>query len=257
MRKPYHRTFRRIKEGANAGHSERMYIRDADYARSPQHYVRAYKLIQKDLQKLFEFIEPSDSALDVYSYRIHELLMRTCIEVEANFRAILDENDYTPNTDRFDNPIYNIRVYKKVEVSHRLSSYIVKLPTWNGPEKVWQPYRAWQNDGVLEWYRAYNESKHQRHENFSHANFGMLMSAICGLLVLLSAQFKQEDFSSGPDGIIVGGAEENNDMEHAIGGLFRIRFPDDWAEGDLYDFNWGDLVDEPEKFEKFDYNAVN
>jgi len=42
-------------------------------------------LIQNDLQRIFEFIEPSDDNLDTHSFRIHELFM--CV-----FRRI-------PNTD--------------------------------------------------------------------------------------------------------------------------------------------------------------
>lgn len=54
--------------------------------------MRAFLLVQKDLQELFDYVEPADKKLCCYSYRIHELLMRTCIEVKANCKAILSEN---------------------------------------------------------------------------------------------------------------------------------------------------------------------
>jgi len=69
---------------ANSGHGR--YILHARYAKSPQHYVRAFLLLLKDLQKLFDFIEPSDANLSCYSYRIHELLLRTCVEVDVPVR---------------------------------------------------------------------------------------------------------------------------------------------------------------------------
>ena len=43
--------------------------------------------------------------------------------MEANFKAILTENIYTPQMDRFGSPIYNMTVYKKVDITHHLSSY--------------------------------------------------------------------------------------------------------------------------------------
>jgi hypothetical protein len=95
--KPFHRNVRGIKNGPNAGYSSWTYIEDRKYAKNPEHYVRAFTLIQNDLQSIFEYLEPSDECREAYSYRIHALLMRTCIEVEANFEAILEE---TPSRHR-------------------------------------------------------------------------------------------------------------------------------------------------------------
>ena len=67
---------------------------DPRYAQDPEHYVRAYLLLQKDLEELFDYVEPSDQNLNCYSYRTHELLLRACVEVEANCKAILLENGY-------------------------------------------------------------------------------------------------------------------------------------------------------------------
>ena len=64
---------------------------DHNYSDHPEHYTRAFAILQKDIIGLFEYIEPSDINLVTYSFRIHELLVRTCIEVEANFKAILRE----------------------------------------------------------------------------------------------------------------------------------------------------------------------
>ena len=133
--KPYHRNYRGFIDAPNSGYSSWAYIIDKDYAQLREHYIRAFFLIQDDLKKLFEYVEPSEESKNTYSYRIHELLMRTCIEIEANFKAILSENTYTLEKDRWNNDIYNIRVYKRVNITHHLSSYRVSLPIWNGTEK--------------------------------------------------------------------------------------------------------------------------
>jgi hypothetical protein len=52
--KPFHRNFRGIKEGYNSGYSSWAYVNDRDYAKNPEHYTRAFGIIQADLIKLFE-----------------------------------------------------------------------------------------------------------------------------------------------------------------------------------------------------------
>jgi hypothetical protein len=129
------------------------------------------------------------------------------------------------------------------------------LPIWNGTQKTWKPFDAWKTGGSLIWYQAYNASKHARQEQFKQANMQTLLDAVTGLLVLLSSQFRGEDFSGGPDALIAEGYDYY-DMEPAIGSLFRIKFPDDWPEAEKYEFNWSDLSKQPDRFEKIDYNNI-
>lgn len=247
---PYYLTVRGMKEGPNSGYSSWAYIRDKSYARDPQHFVRAYLLIQKDLIQLFEYVEPSDLGSTAYSYRIHELLMRTCIEVEANFKAILFANDYRPKHPQW----LNMEVYSKVNISHHLSSYEVSLPIWEGASGTFKPFEAWAVRGSIDWYQAYNASKHDRHESFKSANLLVLVTAVAGLLVLMTAQFKTEDFSAGPDALLVEGYDYH-EWEPTLGSLFRIKYPEDWSEDEIYDFDWAMLSKEDVRFTKFDYGA--
>ena len=255
--KPYKRNYRPVNPSlSNSGYSSWAYIIDKDYCKSGHSYVRAFLLILEDLKKLFEYIEPSTESFNTFSFRIHELFMRTCIEVEANFKAILIENDFEPDTDRFDNPIYNIRVYKKVNASHHLSDYEVGLPQWATPELiVFKPFEAWGNDNQsLDWYQAYNKSKHDRQDNFRYANLNNLLQAVSGLLCLIHSQFKGEDFSPSDVGRSAGGYDFY-DMESSTGGVFRIKEPSNWTSEELYEFDWSDLKNEEERFQKFNYNT--
>ncbi|WP_417691364.1 hypothetical protein [Pseudidiomarina sp.] len=255
-RKPYHRIYRRVHAGQrNAGYSSTAYIRDPQYANAASHYLRAYNLIQSDLQKLFEYVEPSEKSIDTYSFRIHELLMRTCIEVEANFKAILAENTFTPEENRF-GPIFNMGVYQKVNKSHHLSDNAVFLPEWNGERRIWKPFEAWGIGERIEWYQAYNASKHDRKEAFSAANLEVLINSVAGLLVLLSSQFETQDFSAGGVVLSAGDDYDYHEFEPAIGSMFRISFPDAWDNDELYDFDWQELKDQDDRFQKFNYDEV-
>lgn len=248
IKKPYKRTCRQFTDGSYANSGKSKYLRHKDFADSPEQYVRPFLLIQKDLQHLFDYIEPSDQNLNCYSYRIHELLTRTCIEVEANCKAILIENGYRKSGD------LNMGDYKKINASHRLSSYEIALPLWNGTNKIRTPFSNWGVGGSLSWYQAYNSTKHDRHGEFKQACFDNLIESICGLTTILSAQFCQEDFIPSAGLLAVGGSYDG--MESAIGDYFRVKFPNDWPDHEKYDFTYEDINKSDFDIGKFDYNKV-
>jgi hypothetical protein len=221
------------------------------FAESPQHYVRAFLLLLKDLQELFDYVEPADRNLACYSYRIHALLLRACVEVEANCKAILRENGYSKSGD------WNMGDYKKIERTHFLSAYEVKVPNWTGTRALRSPFAPWASGATLPWYEAYNISKHDRHSQFEEATFEHLIDASCGLLVLLSAQFGTNDFSPGNPLLALDGVEGASDgMESGIGGYFRVRFPDNWPHDLRYDFDWQKLKNERDPFRTIDYSKI-
>lgn len=262
VKKPYHRIHRSVDLASpNAGYSSWAYIIDRDYANAPEHYVRALALIQSDLRLIFEYLEPSTLCQSAYSYRIHALLMRTCIEIEANFKAILEENIFTPQG----NGRLTIGHYRKIDASHHLSSYKVMLPIWEHAPLILEPFAGWAPfrgralpSGVspsLHWYQAYNASKHDRQSEFRQANLKNLLDAVAALVIVVSSQFLGEEFGAESRAMSVSGYDYHA-MEPATGGLFRIAYPDDWSSAEQYDFDWAILKAQSDRFQKFDYDAV-
>jgi hypothetical protein len=243
--KPFKRTIRQFADGKYAEGGRWRYIRHPGFAQDPEHYVRAFGVIQKDLLELFDFVEPSDLNLQCYSYRIHELFMRTCIEIEANFKAILTENGYTRSGD------WNMSDYKKCEASHLLSSYEIKLPVWQGTQHTHRPYASWASGGTLSWYQDYNAAKHSRHGNFWKANLSNLLESLAALVSLLSAQFWTEDFSPSSGYLALQSSWDG--LDEAIGGYFRVRFPQNFPASERYDFDWGALETTSEPIQRFSY----
>jgi hypothetical protein len=245
--RPYRRTCRQFTNGSYSDSGKWMYVLHNKFAKSPEHFIRAFLLLQKDLHELFDYIEPSDKNCGCYSFRIHEMLMRICMEVEANCKAILFENGYSKSGD------LNMNDYNKIELSHRLSSYKVKLPVWHGNGGVRQPFAAWSSGGSLSWYQAYNHTKHDRYGKFQEATFENMLDAMCGLVALLSSQFITEDFGPGNAYLCLEGNGRHDGMESAIGGYFRVKFPDDWPVSERYNFEWQTLRNEPDPFQNFNY----
>lgn len=255
--KPFHRNYRAVIDGPNAGYSDWAYIVDPNYCQYPEHYTRAFNIIQDDLLKLFQAIEPSDINSNTYSYRTHELLMRICIEVEANFKAIFKENIFNPTYSNGPNigqerpeRSWNMNDYKLINRTHKLSDYSVEYPIWRGEQNTKIPFSNWNNDGSIDWYQTYNKAKHDRLNAFQDANFSTLLDAFAGLAILLSAQFRTEDFQPGPSLL----ATESSNV--GIGGYLIVNFPTTWTIEEMYNFNWADLGNEEERFNKIDYNNI-
>lgn len=246
--KPIRRNCRQFVNGSYSAGGISGYIKHPKYADSPEHYIRAFLLLQKDLFELFDSVEPADTNSPCFSYRIHSLLLRACVEVEANCKAILTENDYSTSGN------LNMSHYRKIDASHRLSSYLIKVPQWHGDRSVRQPFKGWRQQQSLPWYQAYNATKHDRHSAFEQATFDNLIDAACGLFALLSSQFLREDFSPGPDFLALGGPIDG--WETGIGDFFQAKFPDDWPQNMRYNFSWPKLQNEPNPFDVFDYSAV-
>lgn len=248
--RPYRRTVRQFLDGLYSEGGRSQYIYHKKFSQTPELYIRSFLIIQKDLQTLFDYVEPADKNLGCYSYRIHELLTRSCIEIESNFKAIFIENG---------NPLpkkqnWNITDYKKINKTHLLSSYSIKVPYWDGNNKIRKPFEAWESDNPLEWYQAYNSTKHNRHESFKEATLDHALNAICGLLVLLSAQFHTKDFS--PKDIVLTFTGHLSGMEEAIGGYFRIEFPDNFPVNERYSFKWNEIKDLEDPFQNYNYNLT-
>ncbi|WP_321493505.1 hypothetical protein [uncultured Desulfobacter sp.] len=81
------------------------------------------------------------------------------------------------------------------------------------------------------------------------------MNATAGLLVLLSSQFRTEDFSPTESALSIG-SNGYYTGQSAIGGFFQIEFPDDWSEDEKYDFNWSELKKQSDRFEKINYDDL-
>lgn len=244
--KPFRRNCRPFVNGSHYGNGNYAIPRHPKFAKDAIKYIRAFLLLQKDALELFDYIEPSDQNFKTYSFRLHELLLRSCIEIETNFKAILRENGYR----KADN--WNIADYKKIDATHRLSSYQIKLPQWDGENGIRTPFKDWRENRPLRWYQAYNEIKHDRHEQFASSTFENFIDAICALTAVIYSQFLDNDF--GPDYIVAEGAQDDG-FETSVGGYFRIKFPTDWPDDQKYAFNWQTLQREAaDPFQEIGYN---
>lgn len=169
------------------------------------------------------------------------------MEIEANCAAILRENGYTKKGD------WTMKDYKKINQSHYLSQYEVKIPNWDGLAGIRKPFHNWSLNGSLCWYQSYNHTKHDRHLKFQEANFENLMDAVCGLSALLASQFLDNDFSFNSSPITGNIAKINDGYEDSIGDFFRIKYPTSIPDSKKYDFESKDIDFKTDIFQQFSY----
>ena len=249
-RVPFHRCYRPLVKRVNSLANEYYYLQDDSYAREPYMFTRAFGELQDELKILFSYVEPSSQNGNVFSYKIQQLLIRVCIELEANFKAIFHENKYSEKESK-----WTILDYWKINVSHRLSEYRVIMPSWEGEDKSFSPFAAWKESPTLNWYRAYQNTKHNRAAKLNEANLDNLMNAFCGLFVVLTAQFRDRDYSTGPVLLSTSCRDSYYGIDFGIGGMLHAEFPQ-WPDEEKYDMQWCDLYDNPNRFRKFDYDAI-
>lgn len=196
-----------------------------------QSYLTTTHLIIRDLYELFNYIQPHDNNLNVFSHRIYELLLRTATEFEANCKAILTANGYQPQRN------LTIKNYFKIASAAKLSDYIVRFGRWETPY-AFIPYKAWRRKKYkpLPWYQAYNSVKHNRHKNFSCANLDNLMNAIAGLLCILHAQFGEDMAEVCFEQI----TEIQKDQHKVETSTFVIQAPI-FTDEEMYEFIWENI----------------
>ena len=252
---PYHRCYRPMKKSMNADWTARIYIQDPWYATTPDIYVRAFLNIQHDVQDLFRYVEPASANLNTYSYYIQQLLIRTCVEIEANFKAIFKDNKFTMKAERN----WTIKDYSLVNASHHLSGYKVEYPVWDEQDYEFCPFSAWEGNkhDTPRWYLAYNNIKHRKDALKEFATLRNLLEAFSGLFVLLTSQFNRTDFAPGfvnwsePKGNIF---FENKSF--AIGNYLIVHYPEDWKEEEKYNCDWHLEYQRNDRFREFDYDQL-
>ncbi len=247
LQRPFRRTVRQTTYGDFTSSGSLAYVLHPKYAKDPLLFIRSAALIQKELFDIFEYVEPDDKNLHIHSLRILNLLIRICVDIEANLTAILKENGYQKSGN------WSMVDYRKIEDSHFLSRFEVSFPSWSGQPRAIRPFASW---GLPErsspsWYKAYNSTKHDRHGSYYEASLEKVVDAFAGLIVLLSAQFWTEDYLSVHVLSLEGRPMDGYSV--ALGGVVWVRFDGKLEDGDVYGFNWSAISDDDDPFVNFPY----
>jgi len=227
------------------------FVLKSEYADDRVHDILAYRVIENDLKKLYEFIDPRDGDNSkAYSFKTYELLLRIATEIESNCKKILCANKYCKSPDAF----FNMDDYKKIDSASKLSQYEVNIGIWNGVNSIILPFKNWGDGKSPDWYTAYNKVKHNRSTKFSEANLKNITEATAGLFAILFSQFAEYVFDPYQETNMYN-SDEGNNWFATEGSLFSIKPFKDWGDEEKYDFTSSNDVSLIE-FKKFDFDSV-
>jgi len=144
-------------------------------------FRKAFELLCIDLERVFEFVEPDDANLSVYSHRLYELHLRACTEFESVCKeALLAAEIELPKRP-------TIVHYQMLEPLLGLERMQVQCNPWRSGSGLDAPFRAWTTSApALSWYDAYNKVKHGRHQAFRYASLENVRASLAGLFTLLA-----------------------------------------------------------------------
>jgi len=161
------------------------YIRAINQEKLTQSFISLRILLNK-LEELFETIEPSKANLPAYGYKIREILLLACMEVESSWAAVLKENKYPVSPDKL-----NTNDYVKLNNVMLLDNYSLCLQHY--PDfPTFMPFKDWgatEPTESLAWYAAYNKTKHDREENLKLATLDNTVTAVGAAVIMFHAQF--------------------------------------------------------------------
>lgn len=255
--KPYHRIWRPVKDydwskaafsidDNNEPKVTLGYLYDDRFANQEEKksLITATRMILRDVNSLYDYIEPSDDNLGVYSHRIYELLLRTATEFEASCKGILKANGYLKPENE-----WCIKDYFKISRAARLNEYSLIFERWATAHEF-KPFIEWNPSRreALSWYDAYNEVKHDRYGNFKQAKLECLMNAMAGLICIMHAGYGEGmshvGFSEYGTTNINEGVVETP--------MFTIKAPS-FPDEEKYDFFWDVLEIEQEPVQKYPF----
>ncbi len=238
------------------------YVRDERYASDRVQLSRAYINIEKELRNLFQYIEPDERNKNTFSFELYSLLLRACTEVELNCKKIMETNGAVPNPQI---GYFTMSDYKKLEKSSLLSKYTATFRNWRQRNSITKkleyvrkefcPFKNFDSsiNKSPDWYVAYNNVKHNREENMEKANLENCMNAVAGILILLYSQFGASCIEAYGNPLVCMKSEDAYDIDFDADVIFEICPPkiSDWPSSELYEFDWEDIKDSEEPYDKF------
>ncbi len=152
--------------------------------RDYNNYIRQLELILDELFDIFKVISPHSRNMKVFGNAIRNVLILSCTEVDSLMKSVLNSNGYkAKKLTMFD--------YKRLIIPMKLSDYTLSFRYinevgGNTPFGEWEPK---ENSNSPSWYKAYNDVKHDRINNFKEANLRNAIEATLGFATMLIATY--------------------------------------------------------------------
>jgi hypothetical protein len=139
--------------------------------------------LERDMDVLSRYIEFCDANLSVYSLELAHLLFAAASEVDVVSKLICEQ--VSPSSARENMNHYRATL---VQAFPGLPATEVFVPRYG---LSFRPWSNWAEDHNPQWWRSYNNVKHQRNTCFHEATLKNSLNALGALLVLVVHYYSQ------------------------------------------------------------------
>lgn len=148
---------------------------------------QALRILIEKLDEILLFIEPSSAKLESYSHKIRELLILASTEVENQWRVLLNKAGAIP----INGNTFTTQDYVKLLPVTFIDEFQVSLKNYASsfPSKPFSGWNAANPTKSLNWYNAYNKTKHDRDAHFADAKLKYAIDAVAANLILYCTRF--------------------------------------------------------------------
>ncbi len=150
-------------------------------------YLNYFLLLERDLENIFKYIEPEESNMDTFSLENARLFLSICSEVDILFKKVLSDASLK-DINQYRNKIrkkYGEKFWnQKVEIE----KYAISADS---------PWINFKDNKSPDWWKSYNNIKHDRLAKFDQATLKNIINAISGLFILVCFYISDNDESIG------------------------------------------------------------
>ncbi len=149
---------------------------------TPKHHWNYYLAIQNDLEKISRYIEFCSDNLETYSIELAHILLSASSEVDVIMKQLC--GIVVPG-----GAFENINHYKAAITAHIpvLINEEVSIPRYGMTHRPWENWNGATNP---DWWKSYNNVKHQRNDHYPEANLQNTVNAVGALLVTTVYYYK-------------------------------------------------------------------
>ena len=137
-----------------------------------------YLSLVGDLEQTSRYVEIAEENFQTFSLEFTRLLLATGSEVDVVAKLLCRKY-------RSAGKCKDINDYREILKEHAagICDVEVAMPRYN---LTFVPWEDWKTDKNPDWWKAYNNVKHQRDHYYKEANMGSCLKALAGLCVLVA-----------------------------------------------------------------------
>jgi hypothetical protein len=142
---------------------------------TPMYHWNYFLAIEQDLERLSRYIEFSKFNMKTFSIELTHLLLSASSEIDVVMKQLclfIDSKSKPNNMDEYKS-IINLNIPKICDEEVTIDRFGLS----------YKPWIKWCGKGNPDWWRSYNNVKHQRDKYFNEANLENTINSVCALYV--------------------------------------------------------------------------